>query len=183
MHFSQQEIEQNHVRLLERNTTYRRFGYDAEKGTDYVLSNALPLRGGVFEIGTGKGRFLTTLLRYVPIVTTVDVDASEQRFARLNVAYEKPAGEPRFVVADAARLSCGEGVFDCIVSMNALHHMDNLPRILDELLRVVTPQGKIVLADLSEEGFAIFERAHLHEGWTHVHATCRFEELLEHLAA
>jgi len=180
MHFTKREVAVNHALLLERNAVLKRFGYDIEQGTDFVLSRALPLPGRVLEIGTGKGRFLAALLRQVPLVTTVDLDAAEQRFARLNIAFEKPNGKARFVIADAVSLPWRESVFDSVISMNALHHMNELPRVIDELLRIVAPQGKIVLADLDEEGLAIFDRVHLQEGRIHPRATYSFEDLIEH---
>jgi ubiquinone/menaquinone biosynthesis C-methylase UbiE len=183
MHFSKREIAENHALLLERNAVFKRFGYVVEQGADFVLSRALPLPGRVLEIGTGKGRFLAALLRHVPLVTTVDLDAAEQRFARLNIAFEKPRGKAKFVVADAASLPWGRSVFDSVISMNALHHMNDLPRIADELLRVVAAQGKIVLADLDEEGLAIFERVHLQEGRTHPRTKYCFEDLIKHFRA
>jgi ubiquinone/menaquinone biosynthesis C-methylase UbiE len=183
MPFSQLEIMQNHARLQERDDVVRSFGYDFEEATHFVLSKALPLAGRVLEIGTGKGRFLTALLRHVPLVTTVDLDASEQRFARLNIAFDKPDGKVRFVVADAEKLPWGESAFDSVVSVNALHHMKNLYRIVDELLRILTPEGKIVLADLSDEGLAIFETVHLREGRTHERTKYRFEDLMKHFTA
>ena len=183
MHFSNREVAENHALLLERNAVLKRFGYDVEQGADFVLSKALPLLGRVLEIGTGKGRFLATLLRHVPLVTTVDLDAAEQRFARLNIAFKKPKGKASFVIADAASLPWNESAFDSVVSMNALHHMNDLPRVADELLRVVAAQGKIVLADLDEEGLAIIERVHLQEGRTHPRTKYCFEDLIKHFRA
>jgi ubiquinone/menaquinone biosynthesis C-methylase UbiE len=180
MPFSEREIAENHALLLERNAVFRDLGYDFDRGTDFVLSNALPLPGRVLEIGTGKGRFLAALLRHVPLVTTVDLDGSEQRFARLNMAFEKPGGKAGFVVADAASLPWRGRAFDCVISVNALHHMSNLPRIMDELLRVVAPQGKIVLADLDEQGMEVFDRVHVQEGRTHQRTRYRFEDLTKH---
>ena len=180
MRFSEREIAENHALLLERNAVFQRFGYDFEKSADFVLSRSLPLPGRVLEIGTGKGRFLSALLRHVPLVTTVDLDGSEQRFARLNIAFEKPRGEVRFVIADAGSLPWRERTFDSAISVNALHHMNNLPRIADELLRVVTHRGKIVLADLDEEGLAIFDSVHAQEGRTHQRTGFCFEDLAKH---
>lgn len=183
LRFSEQEIVENHTCLMERNALFRRYGYDTEESVAFVLSEALLLPGPVLEIGSGKGRFLAALLRHASRVATIDLDFSEQRFARLNVAYGSPAGKAEFLIADAGDLPFGEGAFHSAVSMNALHHMMNLPRILDELLRVVRPQGKIVLADFSEEGFAIFDRIHLHEGRSHERIQYSFEDLVDYFTA
>jgi ubiquinone/menaquinone biosynthesis C-methylase UbiE len=182
MRFSPKELIDNHARLVERNAFYRRYGYDVEKNAAFVLSQALPLSGRVLEIGTGKGRFLTALIRQASRVTTIDIDAQEQRFARLNVAFARPPGKARFVIANAASLPWRNGTFDAVVSMNALHHITDVPAVVDEAIRVAKPTGKIVLADFSNKGFAIMEKIHRHEGRTHVHTRYGFRNLVESFA-
>jgi len=183
MRISRQEAIDNHARLVERNAVYLRNGYDEARNLAFVLSHTLPLPGRILEIGTGKGRFLVALLSRVAQVTTIDIDPEEQHHARLNVAHDQPPGRARFVIADAEKLPWPDRSFDSVVSMNALHHMKDLTRMVEETLRVVCPAGKIVLADFSEKGFAIVERMHLSEGRVHVRTPYRFQGIGEHFAA
>lgn len=178
MRFSKKELAGNHARLLERNEVYRRAGYDDEKDLRFVVSKTLPLKGRILEIGTGKGRFLTALLRRVRLITTIDVNADEQRFARMNVAFERRRGRARFVIADARRLPWRDGSFDAVVSMNALHHMPQLARVLGEIRRVVRPGGKVVLADFNRRGFAVFDRIHRREGRVHERSKYKLEDVV-----
>jgi hypothetical protein len=55
---SAEEIRANHAELVKRNAYHRRFGYDPEASVAFVLGKALPLRGRVLDVGTGKGRFV-----------------------------------------------------------------------------------------------------------------------------
>ena len=183
MRISRQEALDNHSRLVERNAVFRRCGYDADLSAAFILSHALPLSGKILEIGTGKGRFLTALLSHVPRVTTVDIDPAEQRCARLNVAYEKPPGQARFMIANAANLPWPDHSFDSVVSVNALHHMKNAQRVIDEILRVTKPGGKIVLADFNSRGFAVMAKIHLQEKRIHECLPYRFKDLVERFAA
>lgn len=157
----------NHQRLAARNALMRRFGYDPTGGVKFVLDQALPLSGSILEIGTGKGRFLVALAPHASQLTTVDISAEEQRCARLNIRYEGVKTRIKYVLQDAAHLPWPAGTFDAVVTMNALHHLPHLDRVLEEMLRVVKPDGKLVLADLSPRGFQILEHAHRSEG--HVH--------------
>lgn len=179
MRFSQKTLAENHECLIEQSAVYRRSGYDSDKNIAFILSKALPLKGRMLEIGTGKGRFLAALLRHVPLVTTLDVDPAGQRCARLNVAYEKPPGKARFVIADARRLPWGDGSFDAVVSMNALHHMRQIPLVIREILRMVRPGGKVVLADLNRRGFSIFDRIHRREGRIHERREYAFKDIVK----
>ena len=148
----------------------------------FVLSKTLPLPGHVLEIGTGKGRFLAALLQHASRVTTIDLNPAEQRLARANVAYEKPPGRVTFRIADAGNLPWKAESFDAVVSMNALHHIRNLPCVVDELIRIVRPSGKIVLADFNREGFSIMEKLHRDEVRIHECVRYNVRDLVERFA-
>ena len=167
MRLTKQETLKNHARLLEREALYKHHGYDTAKAIAFVLFKATPLQGKVIEIGTGKGRFLVALLKKGHRVTTVDLDPVEQRFARLNVAFEGMSRKARFVHADAADIPFPSRSFDAVVSMNALHHLRDWRAVLTEALRVLNPAGKLVLADFNANGFRVFDRIHHAEGRTH----------------
>ena len=51
--------------------------------------------------------------------------------------------------------------------MDALHHFGEGQRILDEMARVLSPGGRLVLAEFTEEGFGLVEGVHRAEGRTH----------------
>ena len=167
----------NRREILKREARLRRFGYDSPAAIRFVLVQALPLGGKVLEVGTGKGRFLIRLARHAGTITTVDIAAGEQRCARLNARYGGLEGKIRFVVRDAARLPWRAGTFDAAVTMNAMHHIAHFKQVLKEMLRVVKPGGKIVLADFSPRGFQIIAREHRAEGKTHPHEHYDFREL------
>ncbi|MBP7831264.1 MAG: class I SAM-dependent methyltransferase [Kiritimatiellae bacterium] len=183
MRFSRKQIMENDARLKERDRLYRRHGYDSRKAARFVLACAGPLAGRILEIGTGKGRFLVELARRRSNVVTVDPDAAEQRFARLNAAHAGVTSNIRFVVADGAHLPFADVSFDAVVSMNALHHIRDLNGVLDEVLRVVKPGGKIVLADFDANGFRLFDRIHRQEQRTHERRRYYFKNLVTFLAA
>jgi len=178
-----QEALEHHSRLMERNAVFRRYGYDTARSMAFILAQALPLPGRILEIGTGKGRFLKALLAHVPRVITIDIALDEQRCARLNVAYEKPQGRARFMIANAENLPWPDHSFDSVVSVNALHHIKNIPRVISEVLRVARPAGKIVLADFNTRGFSIMNKIHHEEGRIHECIPYHFKNLVERFAA
>jgi len=180
---SPQAIRENREKLLERNAVFRRHGYDPSLDTALLLDLAGPLRGRTLELGTGKGRLLAALLAQGARVTTIDIDPDEQRFARLNVAYERPLGCVRFRIADASALPWPDRTFDNVVSVDALHHMQDPARAVEEALRVVKPGGKIVLADFNARGFAILSRIHRAEGRRHERIRYRFRDLAKPFSA
>jgi ubiquinone/menaquinone biosynthesis C-methylase UbiE len=183
MRISRTEAIDNHSCLVARNAVYLRYGWDVEQSISFVLSKALPLPGHVLEIGTGKGRFLAALLQHAPRVTTIDLDPAEQRVARSNIAYERPPGRVTFRIADAGNLPWKAGTFDAVVSMNALHHIRDLPRVVDEAIRVASLSGKVVLADFNTNRFSIMQKILLDEGRIHERFRHRFRDLVARFAA
>ena len=168
------EVEANHAQIEQRNAVHRRFGFNAEASVRFVLGKALPLRGRVLDVGTGKGRFVIPLARHVADVTTVDVSTEEQRQARLEAIYAGVADHIRFVIQDARFLPWPAGGFDAVVSWNVFHHLDHPDRVLAEMIRMVKPGGKLVLADFSPSGFWLMDAIHAAEGRRHPHPPSRF---------
>ena len=168
------EVEANHAQLEQRIALHRHFGYDSEPGVRFVVEKALPLRGRVLDVGTGKGRFVIPLARHVAQVTTVDVSAAEQRQARLEAIYTGVDARIRFVIQDARFLPWPAASFDAVVSWNVFHHLDNPERVFAEMIRMVKPGGKLVLADFSPSGFRLMDAIHGAEGRRHPHPPNRF---------
>jgi len=57
-----------------------------------------------------------------------------------------PAMEPTYLVTPDGRLPVESGTFDMVVSINTLEHVYGIEQALDELLRVVKPGGRLMLA-------------------------------------
>jgi ubiquinone/menaquinone biosynthesis C-methylase UbiE len=170
------EAVANHQRLVARSLVHRRFGYDSQAAVGFVVEKALPLPGRVLDVGTGKGRFVVALAQRVPDITTVDLSAEEQHFARLEATHAKVRSRVAFVVADAAELPWSAASFDAVVSMNAFHHFSDPCRVFSEMLRVLKPGGKMVVADFSLSGFRVMDKIHAAEGKTHPHPPSQFAQ-------
>jgi 2-polyprenyl-3-methyl-5-hydroxy-6-metoxy-1,4-benzoquinol methylase len=167
----------NQQLLTERDTRMGQFGYDFSAGVEFVVAQALPLHGSVLEIGTGKGRFLVALASHATAITTVDISPDEQRCARLNARYTGVESKIKFVLRDAAHLPWPAQTFDVVVTMNAMHHIAHFGQVLEEMLRVVKPGGKMILSDLSPRGFQIMARFHRSEGSTHERYGYEFRDI------
>lgn len=167
----------NHRRLLARDAYFRRFHCDFRAGIAFVLKQALPLESPVLEIGTGKGRFLVQLAKHVGDITTVDISDEEQQSARLNARYHNVEDRIKFALQDAAHLSWPDHHFGAVVTVNAMHHIHDFAPVLDEMLRVVRPGGKLVLADFSPRGFQNIARAQRAEGRNHPREPHSFAQL------
>ena len=72
-----------------------------------------------------------------------------------------------FKIENAENMSFEDGSFDIIFSVNTVHHLDNPHKVMEEISRILTFEGKIVISDFSEEGFKILDKVHASEGRTH----------------
>jgi ubiquinone/menaquinone biosynthesis C-methylase UbiE len=80
------------------------------------------------------------------------------------------------VIHNAEQLPWDDASFDSVVSVNTFHHLERPKGVLEEMLRVLKPGGKLVLCDLSPRGFQIFDRIHRFEGGTHPRLKNSFAE-------
>ena len=161
------EILENHKKYLERQALYKSFGYDVDKERDFILEQAKPLCGRILEAGTGKGHFALALAKAGYSFVTFDISPEEQRFAKLNIAHFGFEKQVDFRIENGEHTSFADGSFDTVFSVNVLHHLRNPYQVIDELIRLISTQGKLILADFTEEGFKVMDKIHGLEGNTH----------------
>ncbi|MDD5255373.1 MAG: class I SAM-dependent methyltransferase [Candidatus Omnitrophica bacterium] len=158
---------ENYTRYTERKALYKSFGYDVDSERAFILEKAQPLHGEILEAGTGKGHFALTLAKAGYRFTTFDISETEQAFAKLTLAYFKLDKQVDFRIEDGERLSFKDQSFDSIFSVNTLHHLKNPYRFIDELTRVLSFKGKIILSDFTKEGLQVIDKIHALEGQKH----------------
>ena len=163
----EEKLLENHKRYLERINFYKNFGYDVEEERRLILDRACPLYGDILEVGTGKGYFTVELAKQGYSFTSIDISDEEQEFARLNIKYFGFEKLVDFTIENAESLSFDKASFDVIFSINTIHHLVNPIKVIDELIRIVTFEGKIILSDFTKEGLEIIDKIHASEGRKH----------------
>ena len=98
---------------------------------------------------------------------SIDISKEEQRIARLNLRYFGLEKSVDFRIENAECLSFKNKSFDVIFAVNALHHFANPYKVIDELVRVVKFEGKIILSDFTKEGLGFMDKIHAIEGRKH----------------
>ena len=160
-------IVENYKKYCERIKYYKDFGYNIEEERRFILEKSYPLYGDILEVGTGKGYFTVELAKEGHSFTSIDISDEEQEFARLNIKYFGFEKLVDFRIENAEHLSFNNSSLDIIFSVNTIHHLANPVRVIDELIRIVTLEGKIILCDFSKEGFEIMDKAHKKEHRKH----------------
>jgi 2-polyprenyl-3-methyl-5-hydroxy-6-metoxy-1,4-benzoquinol methylase len=160
-------IQENHKRYLERKALYKSFGYDIDKERMFIIDKAQPLHGNILEAGTGKGHFTLVLAKQGYRFTTFDISKEEQKFAKINLKYFGLDKQVNFKIKNAEHLTFKNSSFDIIFSVNTVHHLTNSYKVIEEFIRVLSFEGKIVLSDFTKEGFEIMDEIYANEKRMH----------------
>jgi len=160
-------VIENHKRYLERKALYKSFGYDVNKERAFINKRAQPLFGEILEAGTGKGHFALALAKDGCKFTTFDISEEEQKFAKLNLKYFGLDHLADFRIENGEHLSFKDKSFDVVLSVNTIHHLLNPYQVIDELIRVLSFKGKLILSDFTKDGLKIMDKIHASEGNRH----------------
>ncbi|MCF7871329.1 MAG: class I SAM-dependent methyltransferase [Candidatus Omnitrophica bacterium] len=169
--------KQVHQEYLEKLKFYREFGYDIEAERNFILDNARPLYGDILEVGTGKGNFTLALAKEGYRFTSVDLCAEQQKAGYLNLKYLGLDKRVDFKIANGENLNFSDNNFDLVISVNMIHHLEKFSKILDEFTRVLSFEGKIVLADFTKEGLEVIDKIHSQQGRRHRTDKVDFSEI------
>ena len=101
----------------------------------------------VLEVGCGRGELAERMSRELSAhVIALDQSA---RMVELTAARGVEA-----IIGDVVDLPFGNGSFDCALAAWMLYHASDLNQALEELRRVLTPDGRLVTATSSERNLA-----------------------------
>lgn len=121
----------------------------AELGSRLVC----PPGGRVLDVGCGIGAPAFYLARERGLVVE-GVTISGRQVERASRAAVEAALADRvtFRLADVTELPQSDGAFDAVWSLESLHHVVDRSRALREIVRVLRPGGRVVIADFALAG-------------------------------
>ncbi|MFC1808357.1 class I SAM-dependent methyltransferase [Candidatus Omnitrophota bacterium] len=158
---------ENYKKYCERINYYKGFGYNIEEERSFILEKSYPIYGDILEVGTGKGYFSIELAKEGHSFISVDISEQDQELAKLSMKHFKFEDLVKFKIENAEHLSFDDSSFDIIFSINTIHHLANPIKVIDELVRIVTLEGKIILSDFTKEGLEIMDKSHKKEHKEH----------------
>jgi len=101
------------------------------------LRHLLPKKGLILDIGCGTG-FITKQLENA---IGIDYSIGMLKLCPKNL---------RLICADMANLPFKDNSFDCVFSLTALQDSKDVKKAIDEIKRVLKPNGKIILSVLNK---------------------------------
>ena len=113
----------------------------------------------VLDLATGSGRISSILSRVGYRVFTGDNtnDKIEQAKTRISEAY---LNKVVFMIVNMEILPFRDNLFDNLVCLNTFHEVSDPYLCLNEIIRVYSGKGKLVITDFNEKGFDIMQKLH-----------------------
>jgi SAM-dependent methyltransferase len=94
----------------------------------------------VLDVGTGTGYGANILAETAKAVFAVDYDSRIIEYARTRYP------GPRFLAADVTALPFRDQTMDAVVSFEVIEHLYDQPRYLDEIRRILRPDGVFIIS-------------------------------------
>lgn len=177
------DLARQRAAFAERSRRYALRGFDRTTAAEIAVRLLDPVAGPVLDVGTGKGLLARALAARGGLVLSVDPDRAEGELAALLCAEAGVRDRVRFVGADAAELPFPDGLFRAAAAMDVLHHLDDPVPVLAEMARTLHPEGKLLLADFSRQGFELVAAVHREEGREHPESGVTLDDAIGCLAA
>jgi len=138
------------------------------EATVHETMKRLHLKPGqrLLDIGCGTGSLLERVISTFPDTHIVGIDPSPEM---LGIAHGKCLDGVDLMEGWAESLPFHDNSFDIVVSCNAFHYWRQPARALDEIARVLRPEGKLLITDWCDDYLAChicdlylraFNRAH-----------------------
>ncbi|WKV10394.1 class I SAM-dependent methyltransferase [Thermoanaerobacterium sp. CMT5567-10] len=135
------------------------------------LKRALDLLGEGYDfaldVGTGRARMAYALARYGYNVVSLEYNIDTLKKAKEMISNEDVGDKILFVHGDAHEMPFIDESFEVVTSYNAMHHMDDYKAAIDEMMRVLKRDGKILITELNDLGKEKVAESHRQRGSHH----------------
>ncbi|MEG4225813.1 methyltransferase domain-containing protein [Microcoleus sp. N9_B2] len=109
-----------------------------------------PVFGNVLDAGTGTARIPIAICQMRPAwqLTCIDLSANMLKVGAENVEKAGVRSQIKLELIDAKAMPYPDSYFDMVISNSIIHHLPDPLPFLQEVKRVLKPQGAIFLRDL-----------------------------------
>ena len=107
--------------------------------------------GRVLDVATGEGGFVELLARHLKSYSAIiGIDISERVLATASSSCNQE--NTHFIQMDAECLAFKDESLDTVNISGSLHHLENIPRVLAEMERILKPDGHLIVSEMLRDG-------------------------------
>ncbi len=119
------------------------------------VSQRINSDGVVLDVGSGSGYFSLAIAKKLNVKKVICFDLSEEMLLRLKYKAKKEGVENKIQImnGEASSLKLADGSVDLVVSNFVLHEVSNPESVLLEMIRVLKPNGWIIITDFLSNTF------------------------------
>jgi len=116
-------------------------------------ATSMVARGEAIDLGCGPGYLVVEMVRQAPGLHVTGVDLSDEMLAEAeDYAQQRSIGQAAaFRKGDVRQIPFEDGSVDLVVSTLSLHHWSDPVAVLDEVARVLRPDGSLLVFDLRRD--------------------------------
>lgn len=131
----------------------------AEHVTRYMCAEPIVKDKVVLDIASGSGYGTQMLAKYAKKVYGVDVSEEAIEYSKANFGAENV----EYKVGDGESIPLEDNSVDVVVTFETIEHIKDYNRFMDEVMRVLKPDGVAIVSTPNDREFAEGNHFHLHE--------------------
>lgn len=141
--------------------TVARSGGQDRRWKERLIALASPRRDTrSLDLATGTGDIAHALARQSSLVVGLDITERMIELARVK-ATTRESPPPRFLIGDMTALPFRAASFDLVTTGYGLRNVPDLPRAIDEILRVLRPGGQALSLDFDRPSSRVVRAVYL----------------------
>jgi ubiquinone/menaquinone biosynthesis C-methylase UbiE len=151
----------NSIPKTESDLLLYEWGYDLmEEYFQLIKAADFPKNDFILDIATGTGRAASTLSRLGYNVITGDYNINLKSESEIRITGEY-LNKVSYARLNLERIPFINNSVNNIVFLNTLHELENPTLCLEEILRIHSGKGKLLIADFNSEGFDVLDKSYL----------------------
>ena len=132
-------------------------GISEERARREILDRLEPGGGKVLEVSIGPGGNLPFLLARPDVGEVFGLDISLGQLRRCQAYTRRKGWSVDLLLGNAEKLPFQDAAFDSLVHMGGINFFNDKKKAIQEMIRVVRPGARILIADESESGARGYE--------------------------
>lgn len=125
----------------------------------------------ILDVATGSGAFLETISNFIPNnskLTRIGIDQNEKYIEAARTKFDSNLFT--FEVMDSHHLTFPDQSFDLVCISNSMHHMKSPQLVLAEMIRVLKPNGLLIVFEMIHDNQSERQMTHvlMHHFWAEI---------------